>query len=213
MTRSPLSTSPLQRHWGERNRQCSACCLYTPLPTHRIRIEVRTPLTWIPVHATREAVISATKPSPMPAMGILGVVICVLGGLQSHLRLEAQFPVLDTVFKPCMLPPPLSVVIGRVCVRGSCELCSILCTAIHPTSFIRHCTSIQSLTARLHPAQLRHLLPLHSPSPHLSGQYCQLGPRYPSYFDSPPLPCPRQISNPNPTHPTTTNSNNYESNT
>ena len=80
----PLSTSPRQRHWGERNTQCSSRLHYTPLPTHRIRIEIRTLLR-------------------------LRVIICVLGGLQSHLRLEARFPVLDTV---CCSPlsPSLSVV-------------------------------------------------------------------------------------------------------
>ena len=63
----PPSRHPLQRHWGERNRQFSARCRYTPTNSQD-QNRNQTPLTWIPVHATRDAVISATGPLPMPAV-------------------------------------------------------------------------------------------------------------------------------------------------
>ena len=64
----PPSTAALGR-----TQQTVLCSLpLHPLPTHRIRIKIRTPHPSIPVHATREAVISATEPLPMPAMGDTG---------------------------------------------------------------------------------------------------------------------------------------------
>ena len=132
------------------------------------------------------------------------MVICVLGGCRVIYDCEAWFPVLDTVFKRCTPPPPLSVVIGCVCVhaswRGSCELCSILCTAIHPISFLRHRTSIYSLTA-LPNYFICYLFVLFRHAHHVNT--AGYGHGIPATLIR-HFPTASVKQNPNPTHPTTT---------
>ena len=148
VTRSPPSTAALGR-----TQQPVLCSLpLHPLPTHRIRIKIRTPHPSIPVHATREAVISATEPLPMPAMGDTGG-----GYMRSGRAVESpttgasvSSPGHSVQTKYAGTPIHryrLCCVCVRASCRGSCEPRSILCTAIHPISFIGHRTSISSPTA------------------------------------------------------------------